>query len=214
MMEMYNMRRWFFRSSLLVLLVATAQALITTAPHSASIAWKVSNDQCRIAHTTDRILARRTRSTALLLEPASDAMLSGATFPEAPVLVVLAIGIFAAAQSLINQQLDGDQGLGAFLRDGSGYSKSGFRPIASDNERALGSDDPLPWLKLPRLDFVDVVGQEESPMEVDNDVVELENLRMQLNEYLAQGNVTEANTIQRRMLEIMQRSGIEYQSEK
>eukprot|EP00429_Kryptoperidinium_foliaceum_P039094 CAMPEP_0176178424 /NCGR_PEP_ID=MMETSP0120_2-20121206/91422_1 /TAXON_ID=160619 /ORGANISM="Kryptoperidinium foliaceum, Strain CCMP 1326" /LENGTH=59 /DNA_ID=CAMNT_0017516577 /DNA_START=1 /DNA_END=177 /DNA_ORIENTATION=- len=52
--------------------------------------------------------------------------------------------------------LEGDQGLGAFLKDGSGYNKSGFQNIQGSKGK---SSDPLPWLKLPQLDFVEVSGQ-------------------------------------------------------
>ena len=52
--------------------------------------------------------------------------------------------------------LGGDQGLGAFLSDGSGYNKSGFKPRKKNEEEA---SDPLPWLKLPEFDYVDVAGQ-------------------------------------------------------
>ena len=72
-------------------------------------------------------------------------------------LVVLALGIGSTAQGLINKQLEGDQGLGAFLQDGRGYSNSAFRPLLDDQDRAV-QQDPLPWLKLPQLDFVEVVG--------------------------------------------------------
>ena len=53
--------------------------------------------------------------------------------------------------------LKGERGLGAFLSDGSGFKKSGFRPLDGADMKT----DPLPWLKLPELDFVDVAGQEK-----------------------------------------------------
>ena len=56
--------------------------------------------------------------------------------------------------------LGGDQGLGAFLSDGSGYNKSGFKPRKKNEEEA---SDPLPWLKLPEFDYVDVAGQPKKP---------------------------------------------------
>lgn len=76
-----------------------------------------------------------------------------------PFLIALvALVLLVSAQSFINKMLEGDQGLGAFLKDGSGYNKSGFRTktqgSSDDKEK-----DPLPWLKLPRLDFVEVAGQ-------------------------------------------------------
>lgn len=142
---------------------------------------------------------------------ASDSLLSP-ELPLAPLLVGVAITIGIAAQSFINQQLNGDQGLGAFLRDGKGYSKSGFRPLAaSDKDRAVSGDDPIPWLKLPKLDFVEVAGQEEAPVELDDVVEKLETLRLELNQQMAQGNQAEAITIQNKMQRIMEENGIDFQ---
>jgi hypothetical protein len=73
------------------------------------------------------------------------------------VFVALAIGILA--NGWISRLLSGDQGLASFLSDGSGYNKSSFKPLKKDSDRAVQSD-PLPWLKLPELDFVEVAGQE------------------------------------------------------
>lgn len=56
--------------------------------------------------------------------------------------------------------LRGDRGLSNFLKDGSGFQGSGYK-AGNDNDGPLAGPDPLPWLKLPKLDFVDVAGQEE-----------------------------------------------------
>jgi hypothetical protein len=78
------------------------------------------------------------------------------------VVVILALVLLVSAQSFINNMLKGDQGLGAFLKDGSGYNRSGYRPSNSkSNNVDNANNDPLPWLKLPRLDFVEVAGQKE-----------------------------------------------------
>ena len=60
--------------------------------------------------------------------------------------------------------------MGAFLSDGTGYNKSGFKPRrknkaddAGDPSKPLGGADPLPWLKLPEFDYVDVAGQPKKP---------------------------------------------------
>ena len=79
-------------------------------------------------------------------------------------IVALIIGV--AAQTFINKMLEGDQGLGAFLSDGTGFNRSGFRPTSSSkgkNSSSTENKDPLPWLKLPQLDFVDVAGQPPPP---------------------------------------------------
>ena len=76
------------------------------------------------------------------------------------IMGVLAFSIFigVTAQSLINSMIQGDQGLGAFLSDGDGFSNSKFKPVSRKTARV----DPLPWLKLPKFDFVEVAGQENT----------------------------------------------------
>lgn len=79
-------------------------------------------------------------------------------------IVLFSILLFTLAQSFINSMLKGERGLGAFLSDGRGFKKSAFRPLDNDNNNAnikSNNADPLPWLKLPELDFVDVAGQEK-----------------------------------------------------
>jgi hypothetical protein len=80
-----------------------------------------------------------------------------------PVAAAVAAVILAvAAQSWINFLLRGERGLGAFLSDGTGYNKSGFQ-VRKKAEAALGGrTDPLPWLTLPDLDYVDVAGRPRS----------------------------------------------------
>lgn len=121
--------------------------------------------------------------------------------PDNPLLSPLLIAIVAlvllvSAQSFINKMLEGDQGLGAFLKDGSGYNRSGYRPGNKNNRGDDGKDnDPLPWIKLPRLDFVEVAGQKDLPppvaaaatidrKEQQRVYEELENLRLRLNREL------------------------------
>ena len=128
--------------------------------------------------------------------------------PVVPVLVITALGLGIAAQSWINQQLEGDQGLGAFLNDGQGYKRSGFRPL-TDGDRAA-SNDPLPWLSLPKLDFVEVAGQQSAE---DKLMTELEELRVEMNEQLTRGNMAEATTIRNKLETRMRENGIEFQSD-
>lgn len=122
-------------------------------------------------------------------------------------LVALLIGV--AAQTFINQMLEGDRGLGAFLKDGTGYNKSGFRQ--QDGKRAEERSDPLPWLKLPKLDFVEVAGQEK----VDDSLIfaKLEELRIQMNQQLDQGNIVEASRLKEELEELMEVAGIDFESE-
>ena len=94
--------------------------------------------------------------------------------PDNPLLsplavVILALVLLFSAQTFINKMLKGDQGLGAFLKDGSGYNRSGYRPSNGKNADNNNADnnDPLPWLKLPRLDFVEVAGQKEEEQQAE-----------------------------------------------
>jgi len=125
-----------------------------------------------------------------------------------PALLTVAIGLFVAAQGWINQLLSGDRGLGAFLSDGSGFKKSGFRPVDKKTDTA-GTSDPLPWLKLPKLDFVQVAGQERDSEEV---VLErLESLRLEMNSLLEKNKFSEAGTIKQRLEQLMRENGVAYQ---
>lgn len=138
----------------------------------------------------------------------------------------VALGLLIAAQSFINQMLDGDQGLGAFLKDGSGYQRSRFRAVQKKKET---TNDPLPWLKLPQLDFVEVAGQErelkmkqiaiieqEQQQQQNAGVVpdsvyqELEQLRMAMNRELQEENISEAKRIRKQLEGLMKKNGIKY----
>lgn len=133
-------------------------------------------------------------------------------FDTSPLLVAgLALGLGIGAQGFINQMLDGDEGLGAFLRDGSGYNKSGFRPIT--NQPSTKSDDPLPWLKLPQLDFVEVAGQ-PSRREEEALMKKLESMRTEMNNLLDQGKIEEAQLIQEDLEVWMEESGIQFTADR
>lgn len=139
---------------------------------------------------------------------------------------IIAIVLFVTAQSFINQMLEGDQGLGAFLRDGSGYNRSGYRNSdRTRNESNSDSNDPLPWLKLPSLDFVEVAGQQQNQKQVqlksllDNDeerkvYQELERLRLKLNIELENNtDLEEATRLRVKIERLMEIYGIEYETE-
>jgi len=137
------------------------------------------------------------------------------------VLLVAALVLGIAANGWIQRLLSGDQGLGSFLSDGSGFNKSGFKPVTGDEDRAVSSD-PLPWLRLPKLDFVDVAGQEELAKEdyekgrlasnpQKNDIlIQLEDLRERMNEKLAQGNLEEAKALRNDLEKMMKENNIQF----
>lgn len=57
----------------------------------------------------------------------------------------------------------GERGLGSFLKDGKGYSKSSYSPLlVKDNKYTLK------WLKLPRFDYVEVYGEDDSSSASDS----------------------------------------------
>lgn len=131
----------------------------------------------------------------------------GSTMDTTPFLVAfVALAIGAAAQTFINQMLEGDQGLGAFLKDGAGYNKSGFRQSSQDEIKK----DPLPWLQLPKLDFVEVAGQEQDDAVV---FAKLEDLRVRMNQELELGNQEQASILREQLEQAMEAAGIEYTSE-
>ena len=139
-------------------------------------------------------------------------------------LVAIVIGFFA--QTFINSMLKGDRGLGAFLSDGSGYSGSAFRPRRSgdrsDTDAPLSGPDPLPWLKLPKLDFVEVAGQQESasisnglsPEKEAEIVAQLEELQSVLQSEINAGNVEEANRLRQRLEALMNDYGFQYEADR
>lgn len=158
---------------------------------------------------------------------------------DAPSVVFVAVILAIAAQSWINSLLGGDQGLGAFLSDGGGFNKSGFKPrtrkrpnmdyrttVPGDNTEPLGGPDPLPWLKLPELDFVDVAGQPKKPKQMrqsmkdmppssiekdDSKVIaRLEFLREQMKIEIKGDNLEGAKEVENELKRVMKKEGYDY----
>jgi hypothetical protein len=140
-----------------------------------------------------------------------------------PLVVFVAVLLAFSAQSWINSLLGGDQGLGAYLSDGYGFNRSGFKQrrrssndyggvIPGDTSKPLGGPDPFPWLKLPELDFVDVSGQPKTPKKMQQSVreantanernhseviLQLDSLREQMKTEVERGNLEAAKRINR-----------------
>lgn len=143
-------------------------------------------------------------------------------------IAILALLLLVSAQSFINKMLEGDRGLGAFLKDGSGYNRSGFS-ASGGSDKDSGTGDPLPWLKLPRLDFVEVAGQKEATMREEEEqrmvYEELDRLRLRLNRELEnvkrrredgsgrEDDTAEATRLRTKLEGLMTRYGIEYETE-
>ena len=92
------------------------------------------------------------------IESVFEQVSSVAEFQPTALIILVAGALGILSQTLINSMLKGDQGLSAFLSDGIGYGNSKYKAASGESGRL--SDDPLPWLKLPKLSFVDVAGQE------------------------------------------------------
>lgn len=125
--------------------------------------------------------------------------------PSVPLLLAVAVVLGIAAQSWINRLASGEQGLGAFLKDGRGYQKSGF--IFDQSDRAVKSD-PLPWLKLPKLDFVEVAGQDEDSAAV---IGRLERLREEMNTKIDQGDLKGAKLKQIELQSLMESFSVTFE---
>jgi hypothetical protein len=199
---------WIFQCAVLHVLCGAWTAGSSCVPR-ALLSTPVSLNGCKISvvHTA----STRTRLFATVdATEQSGWIISQIASPPLLLLVSLVLGV--AANGWIQRLLNGEQGLSSFLSDGSGFNKSKFKPLRSDEDRAVQSD-PLPWLRLPQLDFVEVAGHKSrSPRLLDNDAVvaQLEMLRVRMNEQLAAGNVAEANALRQQMETIMRESNVQF----
>ena len=152
------------------------------------------------------------------------------TSPPFLLIAGVALVLLVSAQTFINQLLEGDEGLGAYLKDGTGYNRSSFGGKSSSfkNQDDSAQDDPLPWLKLPQLDFVDVAGQEKQPPLQDapsslagdeslqsgeiSIYQRLEKLRSEMNEELQKGDISKATALKNELEQLMKVNGIEYKN--
>lgn len=129
--------------------------------------------------------------------------------PLVPLVVIAAVTLLITSQSWINFLLKGDQGLGAFLSDGSGYNKSGFRTSKANEDKDM--EDPLPWLKLPQFDYVDVAGQPKFPQNSNDEVVlKMEALKDQMKVQIDEGDLAAAKQIEVELETLMEKEGYEF----
>lgn len=123
-------------------------------------------------------------------------------------VILSAIFLGLSIQMFIDTMLKGDQGLSAFLSDGKGYNKSNFNPMKDEKL----DRDPLPWLKLPRLDFVDVAGQNND--EEERIIVnKLETLVASMMDDLNCGDKAKAAAKMKELKELMDKYGFEYKED-
>lgn len=115
--------------------------------------------------------------------------------------------VLFGAGSLIVGAYEGEKGLGAFLRDGEGYQKSGYKDDKLEPRR-MKAPDFLDKLSLPNFDFVQVYSAEENAVE------QAENLRRELSETLATGDTDKAALIERRLEKVMRDNGLRYEGDR
>ena len=149
-----------------------------------------------------RPITSKSQCALLSLEDTNEIMSSGT-----PIALAAAIVLFVAAQGFINQLLSGNQGLGAYLKDGSGYNKSAFQPKNVNNKE--NEEDLLAWLSLPKLDFVDVKGQDNNKRDASLEQ-ELQEIRLEMNAKLQEGNIQEATILREKLEIVMEQSGFQY----
>lgn len=127
-----------------------------------------------------------------------------------PYFVLVGIILGIASQYLINTMLRGDRGISAFLSDGNNFNNSRFKTIQSSVDTR--KEDPLPWLKLPKLDFVEVAGQ-ENDASFDTVKQQLDSLKLKLDSELASGQNVKASKTMKELDLLMKKHGFEFEAE-
>lgn len=155
------------------------------------------------SHTRPITIMRTTPSTFHSPSSLSATVDDEFMLSSAPFIVGFALVCGIAAQGWINSMAQGERGLGAYLSDGKGFGGSRFSPSSGSGD-AVSGEDPLPWLKLPKLDFVDVAGQ------TDGAEIQLEALRLKMNSALQDGNLERATEIRQELEDIMTANGFDY----
>jgi hypothetical protein len=195
------------------------------------------------SHSISSVDTETTHSLVLLSSSISSP-LDDLSSPTVPLIVFIAITIGVLANGWISRLISGDQGLGSYLSDGSGFKKSNFKPLQATNpengksnnniDRAV-QDDPLPWLRLPNLDYVEVAGPETKPLsrytktlspskmvgkgttqENGDGMValeELELLRLRMQEQLLRGNINDAERLRNELERSMKKNNIQFTKE-
>ena len=146
-----------------------------------------------------RASARQSGSTVVMMEPINTA-----------VVVAAGASVLIGGQAVISAAYEGDQGLKQFLADGSQFAGSSYRPRRKDDPQPTGGF--LSGLKLPKLQFVEVYGDdatgEEDPS--DDDIARAEALQAELRRALDSGDVDAARTVQYKLEAHLERAGIAF----
>ncbi len=172
----------------------------------------VKSSTCSFMYSSNLDNMRRTYVSKQHNPLVPQSAMSNSIEPEMYYTVFAAIVLGVLSQALINSMLEGDQGLRAFLSDGKGYNKSNFRPSSTrDIKKSTKQADPLPWLKLPSLDFVEVAGQINNEEAII--VKKLETLKLKLQRQPEEGNEDKAKITTSELNALMDRYGFEYKED-
>mmetsp|Transcript_7044 Transcript_7044/g.23084 ORF Transcript_7044/g.23084 Transcript_7044/m.23084 type:complete len:197 (+) Transcript_7044:3-593(+) len=120
---------------------------------------------------------------------------------------VVAVGgvVMAGAYKLIADAYDGERGLGAFLSDGRGFQRSGYKEGA---EPLRAPPKFLDRLRFPNLDFVQVYSSgEEGALE------EAEALRTQLRAAIDDGDAPKVRSLEARLEKLMKDNGLAFDAD-
>ena len=115
------------------------------------------------------------------------------------------VALLSGAFALIAGVSLGDRGLGAFLKDGSGFQNSAYKEG--------GGERPAPprWLdkvRLPTFDFVQVYNSDEEAA-----LKEADMLRLQLQAALDEGQTDRAQQLERRLRQVCRDNGLFFEED-
>ena len=161
-----------------------------------------------------RVVSRRTKSERKL--PLTSASFDSSIINPVPITVG-SIAVAVMVLTIQNDLTSGRSGLGAFLKDGSGFQGSGYQP------NTKSKDAPLAWLKLPKFDFVEVFGAENEvdlggvPVDASLASIAEAEFESRLNSVaallracLAAGDYDRAAELRKKLEIMLENSGFEY----
>jgi hypothetical protein len=167
-----------------------------------------------------RLLPSRTSRRLHRKESTLFAIPYDSSLADISLIVSIALIIGVAAQGFINSMVTGDRGLGAFLSDGSGFNRSNFKPVDKKSKYGdnapLSGTDPLPWLKLPKLSYVEVAGQVEKEVMLSEDSMReiLESLANKILYHIKNGELELAKETEAELERRLEEFGFEYNTRK
>ena len=119
-------------------------------------------------------------------------------------VAVSGITVVGGAYALIISAAGGENGLGAFLQDGTGYKKSAYRENRGRTRRVPAFIDEL---KFPRFDYVEVFSPNDAVVE------KAEEMRVELAAALRDGDDERAARIQAQLETYVAKNNLKFDSE-